>query len=886
MSVLRRAYIEVEPNLDNFDNKLTTQIRAADPGGKAGKQIGGQLNRALKRLDLPAIDVKADPKSALLAISATEERLRALSRDSATVEVKVRTEKALGELGRFRKQLGDIGENGGEQAAAGFAARFGARLGPVLASMPIGPVVAGAGAVGLALAPSIAAGIGAGLAAGAGATAIGAGIALIAKDPVIADKAKSIGKAFAAGVTQEAVTFRGPVLSALGQIQLFAERSVPKVGEAFRNSSPAVVGLTKDILRAGDALLDSFVVATSRSAAPLKSLGGLIAAVGTETGAMITTLSQDSRAGASAIDDLTNALVNAVHGTTEFLHGLAQIKSALDTTDTAIDRARYFLEDHGRFLDLTADGYKRGSQAAELYRKGLIGVSGSVNDYTAYLRQQNIAQGRAVAVTLTAIATDDDLKAAQTAVTQAQQGLANSLALLSTRQSKAQLTSDTLRQAMNATTGAAGRAADANEAYEASWDALTGAVGKNKRSLDIHTASGRANRDALKALVVSTNEAYLADIAAGVAIDKARQKHDNRIRSIEKETGKLGLDKKATQEVINTYGRIPNNRTTNLLLNGVNKIANTLVELYVYQRSLAEGIPLASARAGLKNAPGPDKRFGGFSEGGYTGDGGKYQPAGIVHAGEWVLPKEATSSLQRNNPGALEYMQRRGELPPYASGGLVAPVDTRDLLYRTNLSRTRIPSRSEVASKVAPALPPGGRTSDWIVAAARALVPGIRVISKDRPGARTLSGNTSYHALGRAVDFAPSRKLAERWNQRYFRATKELISPWQSLNIHNGQRHSYSGAIYRQHSGANAHDHIAMAGGGIIREPVFGVGASGRSYSFGERGPETVTPGGGGKTYNINVSVPMGAHPAEVGRQVVGAIQAYEQGNGARWRTP
>jgi hypothetical protein len=35
-----------------------------------------------------------------------------------------------------------------------------------------------------------------------------------------------------------------------------------------------------------------------------------------------------------------------------------------------------------------------------------------------------------------------------------------------------------------------------------------------------------------------------------------------------------------------------------------------------------------------------------------------------------------------------------------------------------------------------------------------------------------------------------------------------------------------------------------MANGGVIGEPVAGVGMySGRSYSFGERGPETVTPG-------------------------------------------
>jgi hypothetical protein len=61
------------------------------------------------------------------------------------------------------------------------------------------------------------------------------------------------------------------------------------------------------------------------------------------------------------------------------------------------------------------------------------------------------------------------------------------------------------------------------------------------------------------------------------------------------------------------------------------------------------------------------------------------------------------------------------------------------------------------------------------------------------------------------------------------------------------------------------HIHIAMANGGVIGEPVIGVGASGKSYSFGERGPETVTPGvgGGGVTIVINNSVIASKRQAE-----------------------
>ncbi|RDF11281.1 phage tail tape measure protein [Haemophilus paraphrohaemolyticus] len=59
--------------------------------------------------------------------------------------------------------------------------------------------------------------------------------------------------------------------------------------------------------------------------------------------------------------------------------------------------------------------------------------------------------------------------------------------------------------------------------------------------------------------------------------------------------------------------------------------------------------------------------MGTWATGGYTGDGGKYTPAGIVHRGEYVITKEATARLGK---GYLDYLNygTRG----FASGGGVA----------------------------------------------------------------------------------------------------------------------------------------------------------------------------------------------------------------------
>lgn len=57
----------------------------------------------------------------------------------------------------------------------------------------------------------------------------------------------------------------------------------------------------------------------------------------------------------------------------------------------------------------------------------------------------------------------------------------------------------------------------------------------------------------------------------------------------------------------------------------------------------------------------------GFAEGGFTGPGTKYQPAGIVHAGEYVVSKRATDMIGVENLEALH----RGALKGFAAGGYV-----------------------------------------------------------------------------------------------------------------------------------------------------------------------------------------------------------------------
>jgi hypothetical protein len=105
-----------------------------------------------------------------------------------------------------------------------------------------------------------------------------------------------------------------------------------------------------------------------------------------------------------------------------------------------------------------------------------------------------------------------------------------------------------------------------------------------------------------------------------------------------------------------------------------------------------------------------------------------------------------------------------------------------------------------------------------VLAALRAAFGNVGVISGFRPGARTLSGNLSYHALGRAIDIAPVRAWAAFLAATFGSRLRELITPWQQFNRLNGYPHTYTGAVWNQHNfaGGNAHIHAAMDNGGYL----------------------------------------------------------------------
>jgi hypothetical protein len=758
MSVLRRAYVEVLPDTKGFDKELTEKLKRGDAGGKIGKQLGGQLNRALSKLDLPAIDVKADPKAALAALEAVEHKLHGLGRDAETVEVKVQTERALSQLQRFKKQLGEVGEGPGDDAGKGFVSRMVAQVGSTLPGALSGSMGAAAAPALAVLAPTLAAGISAAIVGGAGIGGVIGGIKLASRDPQVQQAGKDLGAFALADLTKRSGQFVPATLDAIQRVKQGFISIGPDLDRVFK-SSRFVAPLVDGAVQGAKKFVAGFADAVDAADPVIEALRYGIEEVGTVSGKAFTLLASDAKEGAGAVDDLTNSVSNLVTATAGILHGTAVLKGWSDQLDVAADRGRYWVEDQsavadqlrrvGINLDLTADGFKVGSVQAEAYRKATLGTA-SADDFAilkaAGMSDARIAEAdasgryrvelervsqetrKATLATGALVATADDVKNAQAAATAAQQNYNRTLDAMGPAGGRATQIADGLRKATQALYGAQVAATDANEAYQASWDGLSESIKQNGRSLNIHTAAGRSNRDALESVASATRDAFFADIASGVAIGTATKKHDDRIRALKEEATRNHLNKTETDKLITTYGAIPKGKTTKLVVAGVDNIASALKDLYVFQRSLADGIPIASEIAKLKGEKGPAKKYGGYADGGPVGGWSPHAKAdnipAMLTAKEWVHPVDAVNYYGPQVMGAIQnrkvprevlagfatgQLGKMGDLPLFANGGQVAPIDTSTLWrFIGNMGHTRIPSKSEVASKVPIGAGPAG----------------------------------------------------------------------------------------------------------------------------------------------------------------------------------
>lgn len=114
---------------------------------------------------------------------------------------------------------------------------------------------------------------------------------------------------------------------------------------------------------------------------------------------------------------------------------------------------------------------------------------------------------------------------------------------------------------------------------------------------------------------------------------------------------------------------------------GVKKVATTIITPE-HAKQIAKTAEMAAST--------------GFSSGGYTGNGGKFEPAGIVHKGEYVMTKEATARLGVANLNRLNYGKMAGLTALASSVAMAQPmpmvkVDSRPPLTASQPSQAVAP---------------------------------------------------------------------------------------------------------------------------------------------------------------------------------------------------
>jgi hypothetical protein len=183
---------------------------------------------------------------------------------------------------------------------------------------------------------------------------------------------------------------------------------------------------------------------------------------------------------------------------------------------------------------------------------------------------------------------------------------------------------------------------------------LRDAQDQSSRSLDIHTAAGQRNIQMILQMWDSLTK-------SGLPIqDQYRQAIDN-------VAGAFGISRDKASDYLKQLGLIP--KDFQYSVTAITQVDRNNFDSWL-KGVLSTGGYAMDSRNQQKTIGGT-----GYAGGGYTGDGGKWDPAGIVHKGEWVVPQEQV------HPGTMPLLQainqglvRGGDgaaMLGYAGGGLV-----------------------------------------------------------------------------------------------------------------------------------------------------------------------------------------------------------------------
>ena len=498
---------------------------------------------------------------------------------------------------------------------------------------------------------------------------------------------------------------------------------------------------------------------------------------------------------------------------------------------------------------------------SEAERKAMFGSKEAADEHLKSLRSNRDLTNETAAAEQARALVLDELKSDTTALTDEQEQLVSSLRDVGNTALTATERADALRDSFKLLYEASINQTDAGEELIQKQIDLRTELAASGTQFDLTTAKTDEHRqkvldsrDALQEALEAAREKAAADLEAGQTLEQVNATHRANIQAILDSIPPAQRNTEAVKQLVTQYGSIPTDVNSNFTQNGAGAIRETFRQIlsdvqyllkngFLPPKPLSQMTPAERARLGV----------GGVATGGrIRGPGGPVEDKAGVYAlsdNEFVLRNYAVRELDRRlGPGGLEYMNETGEIPldgAFARGGrprrqspgklpFARPRTQTPSLMDSDLRFVFEQSQAQVIKRlVTDAIKakqaamggviggPGGGSlggSAGMMRILRSVFPGLPLWSGYRPGDRTLSGNISYHSSDRAVDVPPRRDVAAWINANYGTGTRELITPFQDLNLHNGRRHTYTGAVWNQHNfaGGNAHNHWAYDRGGMM----------------------------------------------------------------------
>jgi hypothetical protein len=502
------------------DKAVLAQLRAQKSELSQIAQVRKDYTTSLKDGKLAQI---ANHEAAIAALK-SEYLLFAPSRVKADIKER---QSSIKSLQRDLQDLGVVAEKAGLRLGDAFSGGLMGLLkspGGIAAAAAVAiPAIVGIGAT---IGGAIGAGVGAGA---AGLTVAGAAAQSKAVHAAWSRELDDIKREFldatSPGVepTIAAIHRIGAAVKGLNMDQIF--------GDASKFIEPLTKGLAEGLTATGKGI--EYLV--HRAGPFVDALSSGAAEIGHGFEFAFKEIADGSQGGSAALRDFLHGITIVIEGTGRFIHWM---ESAYNATDRLAGKLRTLPQ-----VDLMAKFF--GDRGPTVIARTLDNITLA-------------ADGTAKGVAKTA------------------EDFARLSAILSATANNA----DTLAGAM--TDKVLGSMLDSDHAtlsWNESLTHLRDAFKENKKSLDIHTAAGQADREAVLAAVEANKRIYDVMIASGSSAEEAAIAYGHNTDALAEQLRQAGLTQQQIEGLIGKYRDVPSEVNTNIAMEGLTKAINDLADL-------------------------------------------------------------------------------------------------------------------------------------------------------------------------------------------------------------------------------------------------------------------------------------------------------------------